>query len=285
MSTSDRPDREKTQPTDTRDREPPVESCELAQTEAEFKELVARDVRGASSKEEREYLRSGAVVGRWARALLRLNLDLQNQFTERRAAAHAYRFRCLEAGPGGRRDWLSYKARYERWRAQAARFKTGVEERLVEAKRLEGKRRSRTGASRTGASRAGAFRSERRPPVDPAAGEPQPGRSRDGESREQTSSQGSSLRPLLEEIEEFLGTEPLSPSAAGPDQISGWAAPFQSHWVDRRLLAGVRSLLEEDASSQSQRESRSSVPTDPQSPGEDGPHAGTAHRCNEEVSQ
>ncbi len=98
--------------------------------------LAANDARGQTTEEEREYLRSPETVTDWLDALTELGLDLEAQFAERRAEAQAVQTECLDKGPEGKREWFEYKARYDRWRASARRFKQLVDARRREAKRL-----------------------------------------------------------------------------------------------------------------------------------------------------
>lgn len=105
-------------------------------SEESFRELVVNDTKGKVSEEEKQFLRSPSVLGRWNAVLGSLNRELQSQFAERRAEAQSYRNECMKAGPKAKQDWFDYRARYESWRGGATRFKGLIEERLAESKEL-----------------------------------------------------------------------------------------------------------------------------------------------------
>ncbi len=108
----------------------------VALSEESFRDLVVNDAKGKVSEEEKRFLRSPSVLGRWNTVLGSLNRELQSQFAERRAEAQSYRNECMKAGPKAKQDWFDYQAGYESWRGGATRFKGLVEERLAESKEL-----------------------------------------------------------------------------------------------------------------------------------------------------
>lgn len=118
-----------------------------------FRDLVVSDAEGEVSEEEKEFLRSPSVSGRWNTVLGSLNRELQSQFAERRAQAQAYRNECMKAGPKAKQDWFDYSAEYERWRGQTTRLKGRVEERLAESKELIRQHKSRRRSAGTGGER------------------------------------------------------------------------------------------------------------------------------------
>lgn len=113
------------------------------------RDLVARDVRGETSEEERAFLRSPDGLDLWHDALVALNKEIQDQFAKRRADAQAKQQDCLKLGPEGKAEWFEYKAAWAAWRAVANRFKSGVEGSLVEWRRLSRAHKRDRGAERS----------------------------------------------------------------------------------------------------------------------------------------
>ena len=151
----------------------------VALSEESFRALVVKDAKGQVSQEERQFLRSPSVLGRWNTVLGSLNRELQSQFAERRAEAQSYRNECMKAGPRAKQDWFDYQASYESWRGQTTRLKGRIEERLAESKELMRQRKTRQGSGR--ASEA-------------------PGAARDGHA-------AANSLPLLSDVAELLGKE------------------------------------------------------------------------------
>ncbi len=103
----------------------------------QFVDVVSRDVRGKSTEEERDFLRSPEGVVLWRDALKALRLDLETQAIQRKADAESFRTACFKKGPSGKQDWFEYKASWDAWKGGAARFRRAVELNLAEAKRLK----------------------------------------------------------------------------------------------------------------------------------------------------
>lgn len=99
-------------------------------------DVVARDVRGQSTPEEKAFLRSPQGATLWRDALKALRSDLETQAISRKADAEAFRTACFRKGPEGKREWFDYKASWDAWKSGASRFRRGVELNLAEAKRI-----------------------------------------------------------------------------------------------------------------------------------------------------
>jgi hypothetical protein len=107
---------------------------------ARFRELVSLDVKRMNndliSQEEREWLRSKELCPYWLNALRDLRGLVQTQFAEKAAELEAYRQACYARGYPGKQDFYTYKAGYERWRANAGRYLSALATRTNEAKLL-----------------------------------------------------------------------------------------------------------------------------------------------------
>lgn len=196
----------------------------VALSEESFRDLVVNDAKGKVSEEEKQFLRSPSVLGRWNAVLGSLNRELQSQFAERRAEAQSYRNECMKAGPKAKQDWFDYRARYESWRGGATRFKGLIEERLAESKELMRQQKGRRRNAKAGGG---------------AADGRQAAEAGDGE--EVRAGTANSL-PLLSDVAELLSREGAvrEPFAA------------QRDWLLRRIsetfqLVRGRSVIEEAA--------------------------------------
>lgn len=105
-------------------------------TDDEFENVVNRDVRGELDYETSLQLRTPENAERWYEQLLVLKRSVEAQFTANRAERNEKQQECMAKGPKGKTEWFAYRAQAERWRAGAARFKAGVEQRLAEARLL-----------------------------------------------------------------------------------------------------------------------------------------------------
>lgn len=97
-----------------------------------FKDLVARDVRGECSAEEREQLE--ANFREWLDELNVLARDVEIQLAAQRARMTEQQAKMLSVGSPV--EWLTYKAEEEQWTVGALRFKASVERRIREVKTL-----------------------------------------------------------------------------------------------------------------------------------------------------
>jgi hypothetical protein len=123
---------------------------------ADFLDLVALDAKlkhgDRISSEEREYLRSEEILPHWHAALRELIADAHAQFADKKAEANAFQQRCHERGYSGKQDWFTFKANHDRWRADASRYLSALNNRVGEAKILvdqyKARKRGRDGRQR-----------------------------------------------------------------------------------------------------------------------------------------
>lgn len=115
-----------------------------AMPEVEFRGQIDDDTRGKGSPELAAALRSEALMERWYEALLAMQSSVEGQLAAKGADSRAkvadFRRR-LNGSMGKDKDRLNElllfeQAQSERWRAGAVRFKSGIEEKLLEARRL-----------------------------------------------------------------------------------------------------------------------------------------------------
>lgn len=102
----------------------------------EFRHLVDEDVRNQLDKARAGLLRNDPrVVDRWLYTLLTMKQSVEGQLAAKAAEANGERASSLATG--NKRAWLDFTQKYERWRAGALRFKSGLEAALLEARRLK----------------------------------------------------------------------------------------------------------------------------------------------------
>lgn len=100
----------------------------------DFRRVVDDDIRGRSSGDVREALRSSGLVDRWVETLESALVSVEGQL-----AANDADWGAKEAefeSSGDHVALLAEKAKNDRWRAGALRFRTGVQQTLIEARRL-----------------------------------------------------------------------------------------------------------------------------------------------------
>lgn len=131
-------------------------------SDAEFRALVDRDLRRASTKEEAAGLRDPAVVERWYLTLTAMKKSVEGQLGAKRAEFDGQKARLRQAfvqaeqaqadakalgDQAGvakaqnrirklREEWASVQERFARPRAATLRFQSGVDETLLEARSL-----------------------------------------------------------------------------------------------------------------------------------------------------
>jgi hypothetical protein len=113
-------------------------------SESDFRKLIDEDTRGKAPASLSAQLRSPECVGRWYETLLAMQKSVEGQLAakaaESRGAQADFRAR-LEQTPAREaraiRAEMGYReSKDETWRAGALRFKSGLEEKLIEARRL-----------------------------------------------------------------------------------------------------------------------------------------------------
>lgn len=115
----------------------PEELLELS--DAEFRALVHAELAGRGDAPTAEALRHPSVLSRWSNSLERLRLTTNGQFEAREAELEAARIDAEEIRPSEESRLALALAResFQRWRAEAVRFRTTVEDRLLEAAYLQ----------------------------------------------------------------------------------------------------------------------------------------------------
>ena len=103
----------------------------LAENQQDFLAQVNDDIRDCSETAVRAALRSPDNIERWMLTLKKMKRDTESQLTADRAERSEERVKHLEVG--NQLGWLRYLAKRDRWRADAIRFKNGVENKLDEA--------------------------------------------------------------------------------------------------------------------------------------------------------
>ena len=140
-----------------------------ALNEEDFRELVDRDLRRENTEEEALALRSPALVDRWHTVLVSMSKSVDGQLSAKRQDFEAHKARLKsqllradeELGLARadhdrdriadvekrarklREEWAAAQERYSRSRAATLRFKSGLEETLVEARLHRDKTRDR----------------------------------------------------------------------------------------------------------------------------------------------
>lgn len=99
----------------------------LALPDAEFRALVDSEVRGTSPAKVGETLRDPLLIDRWYHTLLQMKKSVESQLGAKRSDVLK-----------NRRYSEQDVADFHRWRAGAVRFKSGVEDRLLEIRRIRG---------------------------------------------------------------------------------------------------------------------------------------------------
>ena len=103
--------------------------------EANFRDIVDQDLRGQPGKEAKEIaeaLRSPEVVRRWHSTLLSIQKNVEAQLASKAAET---RSELLMLNLDGKaKDAKQTEANFERWRAGALRFKSGVEQAIFQAR-------------------------------------------------------------------------------------------------------------------------------------------------------
>jgi hypothetical protein len=99
----------------------------------EFEYIVNQDVRGQLDSALSSQLRLPQNVYRWYNMLNSLKKNVEAQFIANRA--ELIEFRATRAADST--EVMLRKAEFERWKANASRFKTGVENKMAEAKLLK----------------------------------------------------------------------------------------------------------------------------------------------------
>ncbi len=107
----------------------------VAMSDAEFRALVHAELAGRADPQTAEAMRHPWVLGRWRNSLERLRVTTDGQFEARDAELEAARIDAEEIRPSDESRLALALAResYQRWRAEAVRFRTTVEDRLLEA--------------------------------------------------------------------------------------------------------------------------------------------------------
>lgn len=100
-----------------------------ALADADFRALVAADVRGQLGAEAAAMLRRAENLTAWRDVLADLVTDIMAQQTQRRSTVQ-------DARGAGRAAYRSAVTEHARWSSDVARFRASVETRLREAKRL-----------------------------------------------------------------------------------------------------------------------------------------------------
>lgn len=115
----------------------PAELLELP--DAEFRALVHAELAGRSDASTAEALRHSLVLARWSNSLERLRLTTYGQLEAREAELEAARIDAEEIRPSEESRLALALAResFQRWRAEAVRFRTTVEDRLLEGAYLQ----------------------------------------------------------------------------------------------------------------------------------------------------
>lgn len=140
-----------------------------ALNEEDFRELVDRDLRRENTEEEAIALRSPALVDRWYTVLVSMTKSVDGQLSAKRQDFEAHKARLksqllradeelafarrkhdramiAEVEKKARKlreEWAAAQERYSRSRAATLRFKSGLEETLVEARLHRNKTRDR----------------------------------------------------------------------------------------------------------------------------------------------
>lgn len=106
-------------------------------TDLDFNDLVNRDLRGRATPEESSSLRAPDLAGKWLLALTRIQRSVEGQlasmqedFLSRRAEIKLY------GSPQMHIELIELQKNHSAVRAGKLRFKTGLEEALVEARAI-----------------------------------------------------------------------------------------------------------------------------------------------------
>lgn len=107
----------------------------LAMPELDFRSIIDDDTRDKVSAELAAGLRSPQVVGRWYEALMAMQMSVEGQLAAKTAESKG-RVAHLKAQGKDATLVQFEQAKFERWKAGAIRFKSGLEQKLLEAKRI-----------------------------------------------------------------------------------------------------------------------------------------------------
>jgi hypothetical protein len=109
--------------------------------EPEFRRLIDQDTRGKAPTRVSAELRQPECVPRWYQTLIGMQKSVEGQLAakaaESRAAQADYRAQLEHTSDRSIRvERLKRESRDESWRAGALRFKSGLEERIIEARQI-----------------------------------------------------------------------------------------------------------------------------------------------------
>lgn len=93
----------------------------------DFRDLVDEEVRGITDEAISRALRDPVLMERWYLTLVQMKKSVESQLGAKRSDLVRHI---------GARDYPSRVAEYHRWRAGSLRFKSGVEERLLEVRAM-----------------------------------------------------------------------------------------------------------------------------------------------------
>ena len=99
--------------------------------EEQFRSIVDKEVRGTLDAATGEMLRHPRLVDRWYYALVSMKKSVESQLSSKRSD--------ILKVPGPVNSRSSEWSDYHRWKAGAIRFKSGVEDRLLEIRRTHGR--------------------------------------------------------------------------------------------------------------------------------------------------
>lgn len=117
----------------------------LAMPEATFRRVIDSDLRGQAEAPVSAALRSDKLVERWYATLSAMSKSVEGQLAARRADADAFFLQTQDALSKAENSTLANELQRQltqrqmkdaEWRASTIRFKTGLEETMMEARRL-----------------------------------------------------------------------------------------------------------------------------------------------------
>lgn len=94
-----------------------------------FREVVESEIRGSASKSQAKWLREPENVERWYWDLIAVKKNIEGQLGSKRAYLRASKDLSKDQLQARRQD-------YYLWKAKILRFKSGTEERIIEARNL-----------------------------------------------------------------------------------------------------------------------------------------------------
>lgn len=99
----------------------------LSLPDPQFREVVDAEVRGTAQPKVGETLRDPLLIDRWHHTLLQMKKSVESQLGAKRSDVFK------------NKHYSAHDlAEFHRWRAGAVRFKSGVEDRLLEIRRIRG---------------------------------------------------------------------------------------------------------------------------------------------------